>query len=201
MNDVPLRQRKFLTTLLSFLSMQACTLFNNGAKSKGEAPGPTLNYFCDLGALTQQSQPVTISFSWYQPSKSKGQSGRILVSDGAFENSPAALILIVDPSIQRIEQAKNLQGIPLESSMTSQYLDKNTSLQLYYLRLSEFVLSSAAKASKPEKAANGPAYSDFLFESRTFKVTQGSTIDAPYQYGKLSKEIVTDKNQKVCELK
>ena len=182
------------------LFLHSCVFFTK--TEKGTQPGPTLLYRCDMSMVSQINEWVTLSFSWYPPAKgAKSTAQRVLVSDGDYENSESALIVILDRTNQKIEQAKKMNGEPIETTMVESRVEKHVATRLFYLRFSELILSNSAKqiteaTQTPQSSAKGT----FLFESREFKLTPNAQVDSPYGYGKLPKSILTDKDKAVCSL-
>jgi hypothetical protein len=187
--------------LLGFLFFLQKSCKSGDEKEKVQPfQGYSLAYSCQGKDFEgSNDQKNVVYFTWYEPTGKNSPVQRVLVSDGRFERSPSALIVVLDRKSRRLEQARDRDGYPLQLSMTRKSISRDEALSYLNLRLATILLETApnalwnsSKGASQEAGSGqkGVTQASFRFEEKTFQASLEGELKGAEGYGPLASRIV-----------
>lgn len=195
------RARLLAACALAFASSASCIFQDKRATAK--PPGQALAFSCYLDAIDGDSTPSSSGSTKMQrvfltAVHHSDIAAQILVSDERFERSEAAVIFIVDRQSKRIDQVRNRDGKPFESSLVPTDVTLDVAKAYKHIKVGTFLLDHAVQAiAAAKEGAGAQGGVGFIFENRKFFASRESAASSEFPYGPIPKYV--DRNgQNIC---
>jgi hypothetical protein len=186
-----------LRATTTILALCGCVL--GAKKSSVPPPGKTsVAWNCDITFFgASDSSPIKhINFTWLTPEPDQAtNTGRILISNNLFNESPSSVIFVMDKDRNAVDQIRSVHNDPLQFDLNTKYVSYEKGMAQIHMRLGNLILDSSTRAIR--SATKGSERVSFFYEGQEYLLSSTDMIKNVEGYGPLPKTISNGK-QTVC---